>query len=160
MSLSSGPLTAPLASVRGATAAGSMTRMRYVSRVPGPCSADSASMTLVNDDSPTRLLKCSASARPAPAAVRNPTREESRHQRHEHPERERAAADRRAGHDERVRIPGRACQGDTDFQVARPCAGAVRARRQMLGERRALDERQLTVQLGIDLHEQLLVCAI
>src|SRR6266513_3874864 len=160
MSLSSGPLTAPLARIRGATASGSMTRIRYVSRVPGPCSADSATKMLVNDDGPTRLLECSASARPAPAAVGEPPPEESSRKGHDHPERERAGADRRAGHDERVRIPGRARQGDTDFQMARPGAGAMRAGRQMLGERRALDQRQLTVQLGIDLREPLLVRAI
>src|ERR1041384_2470672 len=159
MSLSIGPLTAPLARTRGVTA-GSMTRTRYVSRVPGPCSADSARMMLVNDNSPPRLRECSPAPRPAPAAVCEPSPEESRRKRDDHPERERAGADRRAGHDERVRIPGRARQGDTDFQVAGPCAGAMRARRQMLGQRRALDQRQLTVQLGIDLREPLLVRAI
>src|SRR6267378_7115382 len=160
MSLSSGPLTAPLARIRGATAAGSMTRIRYVSRVPGPCSADSASMTLVNDDGPTRLLECGASARPAPAAVREPSPEESRRQRHDHPERERPGADRRAGHDERVRIAGRAREGDTHLELARARAGAMRASRQMLRQGGALDQRQLAVQLGIDLLKPLLVGAI
>src|SRR5437867_10591434 len=116
MSLSSGPLTAPLARTRGATAAGSKTRMRYVSRVPGPWRADSTRRTLLNDNGPTRLFECAATTRPAPAVARKPSPEKTGRQRQRDPKGQRAGADRRARHDERVRIAGRACQRDTDLE--------------------------------------------
>src|SRR6266704_185800 len=125
MSLSSGPLTAPLATMRGVTEAGSMTRIRYVSRVPGPWRAASATRTLVNDDSPTRFLKRDTAARPTPLAVGDPPSDDTGAQRDHDPEGERA--------------------------------GAAPARRQMFGERRALDQREFAIQLRIDLCEPLLV---
>src|SRR5467141_1253163 len=157
MSLSSGPLTAPLASTRGATEAGSTTRMRYVSRVPGPCSVASVKRTLLNHDSATRLLERRAAAGAAPATVGRPPREQARAQGDRDPQRQRAGANRRPGHDEGVRVPGRACECDTHFELAGARAGAMRAGHQVFRERRTLDERQLAVELSVDLHEPLLV---
>src|SRR4051812_26376144 len=158
MSLSSGPLTAPLARTRGATAAGSMTRIRYVSRVPGPWKADSANRSLVNDDSATRFLECRARARPTAPVVGQPSAEQAGRQGDHDPQRQRAGADRRPRYDEGVGIAGRTCDRDADFELAGARAGAARAGREMLRERRALHEGQLAIQLGVDLHEPLLVC--
>src|SRR3954467_3695624 len=119
MSLSSGPLTAPLASTRGATEAGSITRMRYESRVPGPCSAASVRRRLLNDDSTTRVLELRAAAGPAPATVGRPSGENPRAERDRYPQRQRAAADRRTWHDEGVRVAGGASQRNAYLELAR-----------------------------------------
>src|SRR3954470_15477643 len=136
MSVSTGPLTAPLASMRGATAAGSMTRMRYVRRVPGPCSVASVRMMLVNNDGATRFLEGSASPRPAPALLRDPPAEQSHAERDDDPEHECAGADGGARHDESVGIAGRPRQGDAHLQLggarrrnARTSSDALPARR-------------------------------
>src|SRR5213593_2736827 len=154
MSLSIGPLTAPLART---CASDSMTRMRYVSRVPGPCRTERARRMLLNDDSPTRLLKRCASTRPAPPLICKPSAENTGCQSGSDPEGKRAGADRRSWHDERVRITRRARQRDSHLEVARAGARAMRAGRQMLGERGTLDERQLAIELGVDLLEPLFV---
>src|SRR5258706_10423421 len=107
MSLSIGPLTAPLARTRCPPASGSMTRMRKVSRVPGPWSADSTRRTLLNDDSPTRFLECAAPTRPAPALARQPAADETAGQGGGDPERQRAGADRRPGPDDPGRVAPR-----------------------------------------------------
>src|SRR2546430_14474424 len=83
MSVSSGPRTAPLARMRGATAAGAMTRIRYVSRVPGPCIgivtlniapiARATREALVDDDPPMRVLELRPAPRPAPALAGSPS---------------------------------------------------------------------------------------
>src|ERR1051325_6820840 len=160
MSLSSGPLTEPLARMRGATSAGSMTRMRYVSRVPGACSIATVTKRLVNDDSATRFLECRAAARPAPLPMRNPAAEQAAGEREQDPERERAGANRGTGHHERVRVARGPRQCDAHLELAGARAGAGRAGGEMLRQRRALDQRQLAVELGVDLHQPLLVCRV
>src|SRR2546423_8332213 len=167
MSVSSGPLTAPLARMRGATAAGSMTRMRYVSRVPGPCIeivkfniaplASAMREALMDDDRPTRFLERCPAPRPAPALMRAPPRQEPNAQRERHPQDQGARPNHRARHNERVRIARRARQCDPDLQLARAPAGTVHARREVLRERGALDQGEFAVQFRIDLHEPLVV---
>src|SRR5438067_2277592 len=169
MSVSSGPLTAPLARMRGATAAGSMTRMRYVSRVPGPCIgivkfssapppvASAMRKALMDDDRPTRFLERCPAPRPAPALLRAPSRQKPNAQRDRHPQDQGARPNHRPRHHERVRITRRARQCDADLQLARARAGTVHARREVLGERGALDQGELAVQFRIDLHEPLVV---
>src|SRR5712691_7664532 len=160
MSLSSGPLTAPLARTRGATPAGSMTRIRYVRRVPGPWSAAITRRRLLNDNGPTRFLECATPAWPAPAVARKPSPQETGRQRDDDPEGQRSRANRGARHDKRVRIARRACQCDAHLEVAGAGARTVPAGRQVLRERGGLDQRQLAVQLGVDLREPLLVRGI
>src|SRR3989442_7773221 len=138
MAVWSGPLTAPLARMRGATAAGSMTRIRYVSRVPGPCIgivtltiaplARATREALVADDRPTRFLERRPAPRPAPALVGSPSGQQPTSQRDGYPQRQRAGPDHGPRHHERVRIARRACERDAHFQLACAGAGAMRAR--------------------------------
>src|SRR5437764_11251270 len=116
MSVSSGPLTAPLARMRGATLAGSMTRMRYVSRVPGPCigivkfnsapppGASAMRKGVMDDDRPTRFLERGPAPRPAPTLMRAPPRQEPKAQRARDPQHEGARPNHRAQHNEGVWI--------------------------------------------------------
>src|SRR6266496_3186617 len=112
MSLSIGPLTAPLARTCCAPASGAMTRM--------------------NDDSPTRFLECTAPTWPAPPLARQPSADETAGQGGGDPERQRPGADRRSWHDEGMRIARRPRQRDAHLEMARAGARAVRAGREML----------------------------
>src|SRR5207244_13263547 len=127
MSLASGPLTAPLARVRGAAEAGSMTRIRYVSRVPGACSNESAERRLVNDDSPTRFLERTTATGAAPLTVGDPSGGETGPQRDHDPDGEGAGPDRRPRLHDRVQISAGSSQRDPHFALAGAGAGPVTA---------------------------------
>src|SRR2546430_9792483 len=147
MSVSSGPLTAPLARMRGATLAGSMTGMRYVSRVPGPGIgivksnsapppvASAMRKALMDDDRPTRFLERCPAPRPAPALMRAPSRQEPNAQRDRDPQHQGARPNHRARHNERGRVARRARQCAADLQLARPRARPGPARPDGLRER-------------------------
>src|SRR6266508_4110735 len=116
--------------------------------------------TLLNDNGPTRVLERAATAWPAPAVARKPSPDEAGRQRDDQPQGQRPRANRGARQDERVRIARRACQRDAHLEVAGAGARTVPTGRQVLRERGALDQRQLAVQLGVDLGEPLLVRGI